>query len=466
MLTFKDNKLIIYPSLTERWSLHMKGLTKKVLSGFESDLKNTPNAKLIRNALYKSTIANLSMVGDEMTEQQFLFNVEVKTMKCANQKSSGRCWLFAATNLMREKFGKEKNIPEFEFSQSWLAFWDKLEKCNWYYENIIDTVDLDVDDRVVSYIVGEGVSDGGQWDMFVNIANKYGIVPKSAYPETAQSSATGPLNGQIVASLRKGAALLREMHSKGKTKEQLEEKKEELMSSIYVFLTECYGVPPKKFDFEYKDKDGKYFIEKDYTPLSFYEKYFGDYLNNFGSVINGPTNDKPYDRVYTIDRLGNVVGGNPIKHLNLRIDEMKQAVIAQLKDNQIVWFGCDCGKFGERQEKNLWDDKLYDYDSVTGLDTKLTKAQALDYHASAMNHAMCITGVHLDENGKPQRWKIENSWGSDGVNSGFYMMSDSWFDLYVYQAVVDKKYLGEKAKLYDGEIVHLKPWDPMGTLAD
>ena len=351
-------------------------------------------------------------------------------------------------------------------SQSWLAFWDKLEKCNWYYENIIDTVNLDSDDRTVSFIVGSGVNDGGQWDMFVNIANKYGLVPKSVFPETAQSSGTGPLNSQINISLKKGAAVLREMYKKGKTKEKLEAKKEELLSQIYVFLTECYGSPIKEFDFEYKDKDGKYFIEKGYTSQSFKDKYFGNMLDEYKSIINAPTADKPYNKVYTIDRLCNVVGGNLIKHLNLKINEFKKAIIAQLKDGEIVWFGCDCGKSGERQEKNLWDDKLYNYDAITGLDTSLTKAQGVGYHYSSMNHAMCITGVHLDEKGNPVRWKIENSWGTDGPNGGYYAMTDSWFDKFVYQAVVHKKYLGAKADLYDGEIITLKPWDPYGTLAD
>ena len=444
----------------------MKGLTKTVLKQFEKSEKENANSRLIRNALYKSTLQNLATCGDALAEHEFFFNVDVPTMKCANQKSSGRCWLFAATNIIREKIGKELNLEYFELSQSYLAFWDKLEKCNWYYENVIDTATLDTDDRVVSHIIGGGVNDGGQWDMFVNIIDKYGIVPKSAYPETAQSSATGGLNGQINTSLKKGAAVLREMIAKGAKKDEIEEKKEELLSKIYVFLTECYGIPPVKFDFEYKTKDGKCVLEKDYTPLSFKEKYVGDMFDNYGSIINGPTKDKPYNKVYTIDRLGNVVGGKMIKHLNLEIEEMKAAIISQLKDGEIVWFGCDCGKSGERAEKNLWDDKLYDYDAVTGLDTTLTKAEALDYKYSAMNHAMCITGVHLDESGKPRRWKVENSWGSEGVNSGYYIMSDSWFDKYVYQAVVNKKYLGEKAALYDGKIVTLKPWDPMGTLAD
>lgn len=444
----------------------MSEINATLLNKFEKAEKSNPNVKLIRNALYKSTLSNLAMDGEQLAQTNYVFNVDIKTMKSTNQKASGRCWLFAATNLLREKLAKEKNLENFELSQSYLAFWDKLEKCNWYYTNIIDTCDLCYDDRCVSFIVGSGVGDGGQWDMFVNIANKYGLVPKDVFPETAQSSATGQLNNQINISLKKGAAVLREMYEKGKSKEKLESKKNELMTQIYVFLTECYGTPVKTFDFEGKNKDGEYFIEKGYTPLSFKEKYFGDMLSEYGSIIHAPTKDKPYDKVYTIDRLGNVVGGKLIKHLNLKINDFKKAIISQLKDGEIVWFGCDCGKFGERSEKNLWDDKLYNYDAITGLDTSLTKEQGLNYHYSSMNHAMCITGVHLDEKGKPIRWKIENSWGTDGPNAGYYAMTDAWFDLFVYQAVVNKKYLKDKASLYDGDVITLKPWDPYGTLAD
>lgn len=434
------------------------------IKAFDEAYKAAPNSRLLTNALFKLGLGDLAFIPTAVNAQSFLFSVDIKTMASTNQKGSGRCWLFAATNVLREKVAKEKNLDNFELSQSWLAFWDKFERCNFFLESIIETAALDADDRTVSFIIQTGVGDGGQWDMFVNIINKYGITPKDAYPETAQSSGTGALNNQINTALKHDAIKLRKMAADGASCEDIQAEKKKMLAALYTFLVACYGVPPTRFNFEGKDKDGNYFIEKDFTPLSFKEKYIGSILDDCVSIINGPTSDKPYDKLYTVDFLGNVAEAGPIKYLNLELSEFKADIISQLKDGEVVWFGSDCGKCGERS-KNLWDPALYDYDTVTGLDTSLTKAEMLDYHYSAMNHAMVITGVHLVDD-KPVRWKIENSWGTDGANGGYYMMTDEWFDKFVYQAVVRKKYLGDKAAVVDTEPTVLKPWDPMGTLAD
>lgn len=434
------------------------------LEKFNNSYENSPNSRLLTNALYKLNINDLAFCGEALNSQNFLFSIDIKTMKSTNQKGSGRCWLFAATNVLREKIAKEKNIEDFELSQSWLAFWDKFERCNYYLESIISTAELPTDDRTVSFILSTGVQDGGQWDMFVNIVNKYGIVPKSAYPETAQSSGTWPMNDQLNRNLKHNAVILRDMFKNNIPVEEIQNTKNNMLEKIYKFLVTCFGAIPKTFNFEGKDKDGNYFIEKDYTPASFKEKYIGNMLSDYISIINGPTADKPYDKLYTVDMLGNVCEAEPVKYLNLELQEFKNLIITQLKDGEIVWFGSDCGKFGERT-KNLWDPALYEYEAVTGLDISLTKAQQLDYLNSAMNHAMVITGVHLSDD-KPVRWKIQNSWGTDGANEGYYFMSDAWFDDYVYQAVINKKYLDNKKEILESEIIHLKPWDPMGTLAD
>lgn len=442
----------------------MDQITANDIERYHDAYKSAPESRLLTNALFKLGINDLAFCGEALGNQNFLFSIDIKTMASTNQKSSGRCWLFAATNVLRERIAKEKNLENFELSQSWLAFWDKFERCNFFLENMIATADRDIDDRTVAFLLQTGVQDGGQWDMFVNIINKYGIVPKDAYQETAQSSGTGMLNNQINANLKHNASVLRKMAASGAPAGEIAAAKDKMLSALYTFLVRCYGVPPKSFDFEGKDKDGNYFIERDYTPLSFKEKYIGNMLDDYISIINGPTDDKPYDKLYTVDFLGNVAGAPPIKYLNLELSEFKKMVLDQLKDGEIVWFGSDCGKYGERT-KNLWDPALYEYDLVTGLDTTLTKAEQLDYLYSAMNHAMVITGVHLD-NDIPKRWKIENSWGTDGANGGYYFMSDTWFDKFVYQAVINKKYLGEKAAIADSEPIVLKPWDPMGTLAD
>lgn len=442
----------------------MNNITNCDLERYNKAYANNPKSRLITNALFKLSLSDLTFCGEALANQNFLFSVDIKTMASTNQKGSGRCWLFAATNVLRERIAKLKNLEAFELSQSWLAFWDKFERCNFFLETIIATADRDIDDRTVAFTLSTGVQDGGQWDMFVNIINKYGIVPKDAFQETAQSSGTGTMNGQINVNLKHNASVLRNMAAGGASADELNAAKDKMMSAVYGFLVSCFGIPPKTFAFEGKDKDGIYFIEKDFTPLSFKEKYIGDMLKDYISIINGPTADKPFDKLYTVEFLGNVAGAPPVKYLNLEMSEFKNLVLNQLKDGETVWFGSDCGKSGERS-KNLWDPALYEYDEVTGLDTTLTKAEQLDYLNSAMNHAMVITGVHLDNN-IPCRWKIENSWGTTDPNGGYFFMSDTWFDMYVYQAVIHKKYLGNKAAIADSEPVVLKPWDPMGTLAD
>ena len=306
--------------------------------------------------------------------------------------------------------------------------------------------------------------------MFVNIVKKYGILPKVCYPETFQSSNTGNVNKHINNYLRAKTPELRKLAAAGEA-DALAALRAEMLEKTYSFLCSCYDVPPQEFDFEYKDKDGKIITIRDMTPLKFFETYIGDYLDNYVSIIHAPTEDKPYGKAYTVKYLGNVVGGADVCYLNLEMDEFKALVVKQLTDGEdnkgeIVWFGSDCGKYNDR-EQACWDVDQYDDAALTGLDAAMTKEDMLNYHTSQMNHAMCITGVNIDEaTGKPNRWKIENSWGTGGAQSGYHMASDAWFDLYVYQAVVHKKYLGDKAALLDEPKIELEPWDPMGSLAD
>ena len=265
-------------------------------------------------------------------------------------------------------------------------------------------------------------------------------------------------------NLKANAVKLRAMVAEGASEEDIQAEKEKMLCKIYGFLCSCYSEPPASFDFEYVDKDKNFHADRGLTPKSFYEKYIGDLLSRTVSIINAPTDDKPFHKTYTIRYLGNVTGGNEVKHLNLPMDEFKAAILRQLQAGKVVWFGSDVGKFGDRA-KGIWDDGSFDLPLLTGLDLDISKKDALDYGFSAMNHAMVITGVNLVD-GKPDRWKIENSWGDKGGEKGYYVCSDSWFDQYVYQAAVEREYLGENAALADMEPAVLDPWDPMGTLAD
>ena len=433
---------------------------EKSLEDYKADNKHA----VLRHAMSKTPLSQVVRSQDQIADIDNNFDINIKTLPVANQKASGRCWIFAALNVCREMLAKELKLTDFELSQSYIAFYDRLEKSNYLMEAIMEVIDKNYDDRTLMFLLDNGISDGGQWDMFVSIVNKYGLCPKNAYPETNTSSATRDTNVLINFNLRKFASDAKEIYKK-RGLAPVKKLKKQVLDKIYFLLVDAYGVPPQTFDFEYTDEDKKYHLETGYTPLSFKEKYFGSQLDNYVSIINAPTKDKAFNKAYTIKYLGNVVGGKQVRHLNVEMKRLKELVLAQLKDNRIVWFGSDVGFYGDR-EQGIWDDRLFDYMAATDLDFKMDKGESLDYRASAMNHAMCITGVAF-RNKKPSKWKIENSWGSANGYNGYYIMSASWFDQFVYQAVVDKKYLSEaELKAYDGKVIELKPWDPMGSLAD
>ena len=432
----------------------------KQFKAYKKDEKNV----IIRHALSNTSLYTLANNQDNAIDMDFNFDINIKTLPAANQKASGRCWIFAATNVCREIIAKECNLDKFELSQSYLAFFDRLEKANYLLESVIELIDKDYDDRTLAFLLQNGVGDGGQWDMFVNLVNKYGLCPKNVFPETNTSSATRETGQLINFSIRKFASEAKALYEK-EGLEAVRKQKDKLLNKFYVLLTNAYGLIPEKFDFEYTDKDGNYHLEKGFTPLSFKEKYLGSLLDDFVSLINAPTKSKPFGKTYTIQYLGNVVGGKEVTHLNVSMDRMKELILAQMKDNRIVWFGSDVGFYGDREE-GVWDDGKFDLDSLASLNLKMDKGESLDYHASQMNHAMCITGVSFKD-GVPSKWKIENSWGTDRAKAGYYIMSASWFDQFVYQAVVDKKYLNkDELKALKAKPIVLKPWDPMGSLAD
>lgn len=438
-------------------------VTERQLQVWSDAYAACPQRRLATRALSKCDLNDVAFVSAGAQAMRQKFSLEIETLEVTNQQSSGRCWLFAALNVLRERIAREKNLEAFELSQSHLAFWDKFERCNYFLESILETAGLPTDDRTVAHILSTGVHDGGQWDMFVNVVRKYGVVPKDVFDETYQSSHTAAMNRVLNQSLKACAVRLRAMAAASEDEDALQAEKESMLGRIYGFLCSCYGEPPASFDFEFVDKDKVYHIEKGLTPLGFCAKYVGDLLDRTVSIIHAPTQDKPYHKTYTVRFLGNVVGGGDVRHLNLTLDEFKGAILRQLEAGKVVWFGSDVGKYGERT-LGLWDDGSYDYELLTGLELGLSKADGLDYGFSAMNHAMVITGVNL-ESGRPTRWKIENSWGDKNGQKGYYVCSDSWFDRFVYQAAVEREYLGDLASLADQTPVVLAPWDPMGTLA-
>lgn len=421
-----------------------------------------------KNAVTGQGVRAVARVPEQAAKATTIFDIEVKQGNITDQMRSGRCWMFASLNTMRTRVMKKYNLKTFELSQSYPLYWDKAEKSNWFLENILDTLDEPTDGRLVSFLLADPVGDGGAWDMFKALVAKYGVVPKEAMPETACSKNTGDLDGYLTRYLRSCACKLREAHAGGAGVDELRQQKKSMMENVLKLLTVCLGQPPKTFEVRERDKDDKLTLTGTFTPQQFFAEAVGMNLDDYVSIVSAPTADKPFDRTYTVARLGNVVEAGGVRYLNLRPAQLKQLAIAQLKDDLPVWFGCDVDQSFLRGD-GIMDldaldiDGLFGFDIIAGFD----KAQRLDYGESLMTHAMVLEGVNLDKNGNPTLWKVENSWGKDHGRDGFCALADSWFDEYVYQVIVDKKYLSEEQReIFETmEPIELSPWDPLGALA-
>ena len=436
-------------------------ITPELLQALQTTYQSDPRNRIRSHAIAKVGVNDASENALENAQHPLTFSIELETGDITSQNHSGRCWLFAALNTFRVEIIRRLNLKTFELSQTWAMFWDKLERANYFLENILDTLHEPLDGREVAFLLTDPMGDGGQWDMFCALIDKYGIVPKAQMPETFHSSNSGMMNTLLTRKLREQAIELREA---GISKESLQVRKEAMLSEIYNMLCLCLGEPPTQFDFAWRDESKTYHSDPGITPKEFFDKYVGLHLDDFVSIINAPTVDKPYYRTFTVQYLGNVRGGRSVKYLNLPVDEQKSLAVAQLKDNQPVWFGCDVGKMLDRKN-GLMGMNTYDYEALLGVSFPMTKAQRLDYHESVMTHAMVLLGVNLVDE-KPTRWKVENSWGEDSGQKGFYVMTDDWFSEYNYQIVVHKKYLSpEQLQAWELDPIQLKPWDPMGSLA-
>jgi bleomycin hydrolase len=437
------------------------GDVKRFLESFDRDPKNL----LALNAVTENGIAAVALSRKEVDRINYTFSNLIESPEATNQERSGRCWLFSGLSSLCLEAMKKLNVGTFELSEAYQMFWDKLEKANFFLENIIETRDERLDSRLVLALLSDPLSDGGQWDMFVNLVEKYGVVPKSFMPETDSSSNSDPMNTLLVAKLREYAKTLRDLHSQGSSAQELRKSKGAMLEEFYKMLAIHLGKPPTSFYWEWRDK-GNIFHRHGYiTPKEFYKKYVDVDLNDLVCLINAPTKDKPYNKLYTVQYLGNVIGGRQVRYLNVDIRTLKKAAVDMIKDNHAVWFGCDVGQMLET-EMGAMDLNVYDYKLVFGTDFKLDKAGRLDYRNSEMTHAMVLTGVDLDEKGKPKKWRVENSWGAKIGDRGFMYMMDEWFDEYLYEITVRKEYLSpELLKVLDTEPIVLPSWDPMGTLA-
>ena len=440
-------------------------LTPAQLASMRDAFAADPRNRISQNAVTQTTIDDVALNRQIVTATDHTFSHHLDEWEVTNQKASGRCWLFAGLNLIRPGAMKKMNLKKFEFSQNYAMFWDKLERANYFLEQILATADRELDDRVVAFLLSGPIDDGGQWNMFVNIVQKHGLVPKSAMPETQSSSNTRKMNSALLNVLREGAATLRDLSEQGANREALDARKNELVASAHRVLCIHLGTPPESFDWQWQDADKQFHRDGEMTPLTFAQKYCTLDLEAYVCLVHDPRMTSPVGKTFTVAHLGNVVGGGEVKYLNVEIQDMKQATHKALAGGEPVWMGCDVGKM-MRRDLGIWDAELFDYEGVYQTAFAHDKAQRLEYHQTQMTHAMLFTGVDIGEAGSPRRWRVENSWGEEGGQKGYYVMNDSWFDEYMFEVAVHKSLLPEELQeaMAQDPIV-LPAWDPMGALA-
>lgn len=433
---------------------------------FREDFDTKRANRAAMNAVTVTAVNKVALNRRRAASINHSFSVHLPENPATAQNNSGRCWMFAALNTFRSRAAHNLNIEGgFELSQNYTMFWDKFEKANYFLENILETLNEPVGSRLLDFLLQSPIQDGGQWDMFVNLIDKYGAVPKSVMPETESSSRTGDLNSQITAKLREYGCQIRKAHAGGESKGALRKAKQKYMSEVFRMLCIHLGEPPSEFEWQWRDKDKQFHREGKITPKQFFEKFVDCDLRDLVCIIHDPRPGHKVNQLFTVRFLGNVVGGHPTRYLNTDLATIKKAAIQQLQAGDSVWFGCDVGKYLDR-DLGVMDLDLFDFELVYGTKPGMDKAERLMYGHSQMTHAMVFTGVDLDEKERPTKWRVENSWSDKPGDKGFFQMADSWFDEYTYEVVVQRKFV-PKALLaaLDKEPVVLDPWDPMGSLA-
>ena len=439
-------------------------LTPDKLQRLEAAFATTPAHRLAQNAVTQNVIDDVALNRSIVTGIDHTFSHLLDDWTVTNQKKSGRCWLFAGLNLLRVGAMKKMNLKEFEFSQNHTLFYDKLERANYFLDAVIETADRPVDDRTVAFLLERPLDDGGQWNMFVNVVRKHGLVPKAFMPESESSSNTRQMNAILLAKLREGARSLRELRGGGAPMEAARAAKDEILAGIHRILSIHLGTPPQRFHWQWNDKDKEFHRDGDLTPQEFADRYVELPLDDYVCLVNDPRESSPYGRTFTVQYLGNVVGGEIVKYLNVEMDVMKDVAMRTIMEGDPVWFGCDVGKM-MRRDMGIWDADLFDYESVYDTTFELPKADRLLYHQTLMTHAMLFTGVDV-VNGRPRRWRVENSWGDENGRKGFFTMNDSWFEQHMFEIAARRSALPPQLQeAVDLEPIVLPPWDPMGSLA-
>ena len=436
------------------------GISAEMMERLRSSYKNTPSDRAIRNAMGATSIDKLAANADVSSRPaDAKMSHRVKSSGITDQKSSGRCWLFTGLNVLRSQMMAKHHLPELKLSQNYNFFYDKLEKANVFYEEIIKSADSPMDDRRVQWLFQNPLSDGGQYTGLSDNIMKYGVVPAEVMGESFSANNTSRLRSLISLKLREDGLKLRSMAAGGASKKQLESTREEMLTEVYRMLALALGVPPTEFTWTRRDASGKAVDTRTYTPQQFYREYAGnDLKGDYVMLMNDPT--RPYHALYEIDLDRHSYDGENWTYINLPMEEIKAMAIESIKDSAMMYFSCDVGKFFDR-ERGVLDLDNFDYASLMGTEFGMNKADRIRTYASASSHAMTLVGVDLDEAGKPRRWLVENSWGP-GANGGHLVITDPWMDEYMFRLVVNRKYVPAKVlDILKQKPVMLPAWDPM-----
>jgi len=429
---------------------------EQIRSGFKKDAYT----KAMQNALSSNNITDLAWNRENVDKTDHFFKYKVDVSGITNQEKSGRCWLFSSLNVFRPMAMKKFNLDKFEYSQNYLYFFDLFEKSNLFLENIIATADLPLDDQKVRWYFRSPVDDGGQWINFVNLATKYGMVPKEAMSETNSSDNTAWMVKLIKRKLREDGLKLRELVNAKTSKKDIEQQKTDMLGEVYRMLALNLGEPPTEFTWRYEDKEKNISEPKTYTPMTFMNEVLGDLkLTDFVMLMNDPS--RPYWKHYEIENYRNTEEGENWHYVNLPSDVIKKFCIESIKNNEALYTSCDVGK-QLRRDVGILDVGNFDFESVYGVSFGMNKAQRIESGDSGSSHAIALVAVDVDENEKPLKWEFENSWGTKSGDDGYFTFTDAWFNEYMFRIVVNKKYVSDKVlEIYKQKPIMLPPWDPM-----
>ncbi len=433
-------------------------ISPAMLEQFDQHIKDS-DITAIQNAVSNNDVRKLALNRKKVGHVNDLFAVQIDVPEITNQKSSGRCWLFTSLNVLRPKVIERFNLEHFEFSENYCFFWDQLEKSNLFLEAIISTRDLDLQSRRMEWLFRHPIGDGGVWNDAVAVIEKYGVVPKSVMPESHNSENTRLMNAVLRRKLREDALVLRRMHKEGKTKSELEHTKTLMLQDIYQLLVIHLGTPPKEFTWRYKDTDGNLIEPKTYTPIEFYQKTVGVNLDDYVMMMNDPTRD--YYQVFEVEYDRNIWSAVNWTYVNLPTEDLKEMAKKSIVGKEPMYFSCDVGKQLNRDSGVLCVEN-YDYESLYGVSFSMSKKQRIQSFDSGSSHGMSLIGVDTTATGKTTKWLLENSWGKDRGHNGFLIMTDRWFDEYMFRLVVKKDFVPLKIlAIYKQKPIKLEPWDPM-----